>query len=76
MKLLLGWEGLAPGKQAAIALPLLIAFFFFLHKVLFGVTTGLSIVYGVLYGSVLTFALIAATRNEAAKRKRRDDKTP
>jgi uncharacterized membrane protein len=72
MKVLLAWEGLSPGRQAAIALPLLIAFFFFLHKVLFGVTTGLSIVYGVLYGAVLTFALVAATRNERAKRKRRE----
>ena len=73
MKLLIVWERMTPGKQAAIALPLLIAFFFFLHKVLFGVTTGLSIVYGVLYGSVMTFALVAATRNEAAKRKRRGE---
>jgi hypothetical protein len=30
-------------------------------------------VYGVLYGSVMTFALVAATRNEAAKRKRRGE---
>ena len=64
MKLLIVWERMTPGKQAAIALPLLIAF---------GVTTGLSIVYGVLHGSVMTFALVAATRNEAAKRKRRGE---
>jgi uncharacterized membrane protein len=73
MKLLLAWERMPPGRQAAIAMPLLILFFFFLHRVLFGVNTALSAVYGVLYGTVVTFALIAATRNESRKREKRGE---
>jgi hypothetical protein len=73
---LLAWEALNPGVQIAIAFPTLFVVIFLLHLGPLDQPLSRAIVYGVFWGTVATGALVAASRNEARKRVRRDDVPP
>jgi hypothetical protein len=62
--------------QIAVAFPTLFVVIFLLHLGPLNQPLSRAIVYGVFWATVATGALVAATRNEARKRVRRDDKPP
>lgn len=69
-RLLLAWEALPGQKQIAIAFPVLFVLLFLLHITLLNQPFGRSVLYGVFWGVVATYAVVMATRTEAAKRAR------
>ncbi len=71
-RLLRRWEGLRSGVQAAIAIPLAVAFMFLLHVGPFNQPLGRAVSYACFWGILLGGAAVAATRSEAAKRRARD----
>ena len=62
------WEALETRVQAAIALPVLLIFFFFLNLVPFSQPLGSSVLYAVIEGGLFTAFLLLATRAEKARR--------
>ena len=69
-RLLLAWEALPPRSQVLIAFPVLTALLFALHVTLLNQPLGRGLGYGVFWGALATAAVVAATRNEAARRRR------
>jgi hypothetical protein len=69
---LLAWEALSPGPQIAIAFPILFVVIFLLHLGPLNQPLSRAIVYGLFWGVAATGAVVAASRNEARKRVRRD----
>jgi hypothetical protein len=70
-RLLLAWEALPARKQAAIAFPFFFLLAFLVHLGPFAQPLGRALGYGLFYGLLLTGATVAATRNEAERRRQR-----
>ncbi|MGN6379785.1 MAG: hypothetical protein ACTHNU_12590 [Gaiellales bacterium] len=71
MRMLLRWERLEAHTQIVIAFPTLVVVFFLIHLTLFLQPVGRSVFYGFFYAILGTFAVVVASRTEAAKRARR-----
>ena len=70
-RLLLAWEVLPARTQAALAFPVFFLLAFLVHLGPFAQPLGRALGYGLFYGLLLTGATVAATRNEAERRRRR-----
>jgi len=64
------WEELSVVVQIAVVAPICIIGMSLIHIWLFvpNISTGRAIAYGIFWGSMLTFALVGATRAERARR--------
>lgn len=71
-RLLLAWEATEPRIQVAILLPVLVVALFLVHLGPLNQPLGRAITYGVFWGVLATGAIVAATRNEARKRRAGD----
>ena len=70
-KLLLRWEALEGGKQAALALPVLSVVLFFIHLGPLHQPVGRAIGYGIFWAIPATWALVTASQHERRKRAER-----
>lgn len=75
-RLVLWWESLEGGKQAAIALPLLSVVLFFAHLGPLHQPVGRAIGYGIFWAIPATWAVVTASQHERRKRARRDEGDP
>jgi hypothetical protein len=69
---LLAWEALPGQTQAAIAFPVLFLLLFLLHITLFNQPFLRSVLYGIFWSVLGTYAVVMASRTEAAKRGHRN----
>ena len=70
-KLLLRWEALEGGKQAALALPVLSVVLFLIHLGPLHQPVGRAIGYGIFWAIPATWALVSASQHERRKREER-----
>jgi hypothetical protein len=70
-RLLLRWESLEGGKQAAIALPVLSVVLFLIHLGPLHQPLGRAIGYGIFWAIPATWAIVTATQHERRKREQR-----
>lgn len=70
-KLLLRWESLDGGKQAALALPVLAVVLFFVHIGPLHQPVGRAIGYGIFWAIPATWAVVTASQHERKKRQQR-----
>lgn len=63
------WENLPAQAQVLIAFPTLVVALFVVHITLLRQPVGRGLLYGVFWGVLATFAVVIATRTEAAKRR-------
>ena len=69
-KLVLRWEALSPGVQVAIAGPVMLALLWAAHVFLMNQPIWRGLGYAVFWGVFATGAVVAASRNERARRER------
>jgi hypothetical protein len=69
-RLLLRWEALPAQTQIMITFPVLVVLLFFIHIGPLNQPLARGAFYAVFWAVLGTFAVVAATRTEAAKRKR------
>ena len=66
----LWWESRTIGVQIAIAFPILLVAMFAFHRGFFPhLSLALDVTYAIFWGAVLTGLVVAATRNEARRRR-------
>jgi hypothetical protein len=70
-KLLLRWEALEAGKQAALALPVLSFVLFLIHLGPLNQPVGRAIGYGIFWAIPATWAIVTASQHERKKREQR-----
>jgi hypothetical protein len=70
-KLLLRWESLEGGKQAALALPVLSVVLFLIHIGPLHQPVGRAIGYGIFWAIPATWAVVSASQHERRKRQER-----
>lgn len=70
-RLLAWWEGLPLGVQAAVVAPLCVGLLSWLHVAALGQPMGRGIGYGIFWGAIASFAIVASTRMERQKREAR-----
>jgi hypothetical protein len=70
-RLVLAWEALEGGKQAAIAFPVLAVVLFVLHIAFLNQPVGRAIGYGLFWAVPATWAVVRATAHERQKRRDR-----
>jgi hypothetical protein len=70
-KLLLRWEALEGGKQAALALPVLSVVLFLIHIGPLHQPVARAIGYGIFWAIPATWALVTASQHERRKREER-----
>jgi hypothetical protein len=70
-KLLLRWEALEGGKQAALALPVLSVLLFLIHIGPLHQPVGRAIGYGIFWAIPATWAIVTASQHERKKREQR-----
>ena len=70
-KLLLRWESLEGGKQAALALPVLSVVLFLIHLGPLHQPVGRAIGYGIFWAIPATWAIVTASQHERRKRQER-----
>lgn len=75
-RLVLWWESLEGGKQAAIALPVLSVVLFFAHLGPLHQPVGRAIGYGIFWAIPATWAVVTASQHERRKREKRDANEP
>lgn len=74
---LMRWETLPGQVQFMVTLPVAIVLLFFLHVIAFHLSPFRSFFYSLFWGIPASIIVVAASRNEAAKRTRaRDDEPP
>jgi hypothetical protein len=71
-KLLLRWEALEGGHQAALALPVLAFILFLIHIGPLHQPVGRAIGYGIFWAIPATWAVVTASQHERKKREQRD----
>jgi len=75
-RLVVWWESLEGGKQAAIALPVLSVLLFFAHLGPMHQPVGRAIGYGIFWAIPATWAVVTASQHERRKREKRDANDP
>jgi hypothetical protein len=75
-RLVVWWESLEGGKQAAIALPVLSVLLFFAHLGPMHQPVGRAIGYGIFWAIPATWAVVTASQHERRKREKRDADDP
>jgi hypothetical protein len=73
---LVRWETLPGQVQFMVALPVAIVLLFFLHVIAFHLSAFRSFFYSLFWGIPAAVIVVAASRNEAAKRARARDGEP
>ena len=71
-RVVLWWESLEGGKQAALALPVLSVILFFAHIGPLHQPVGRAIGYGIFWAIPCTWAVVTASQHERRKRERRE----
>jgi hypothetical protein len=71
-RLLVAWEGLTARTQVAAAFPVLFVLLLAVHLTVLAQPVGRALAYAVFWAVLATGAVVAATRNEAAARRRRE----
>jgi hypothetical protein len=74
-RLLLRWEALPAQTQIMITFPVLVVVLFFVHIGPLKQPLARGAFYAVFWAILGTFAVVVATRTEAAKRKRTDEES-
>lgn len=62
------WERLRLGVQIAIVAPLAVGLLFVAHLTVLNQPLDRAVLYGIFWGALATFAIVAATRAERSKR--------
>jgi hypothetical protein len=75
-RIVVWWESLEGGKQAAIALPLLSVVLFFAHLGPLHQPVGRAIGYGIFWAIPATWAVVHASQHERRKREKRAANDP
>jgi hypothetical protein len=70
------WETLPGQVQFMVTLPVAIVLLFLLHVIAFHLSPFRSFFYSLFWGIPASVIVVAASRNEALKRARRDDEPP
>lgn len=70
------WETLPGRVQFMITLPVAVVLLFFLHVIAFHLSAFRSFFYALFWGLPFALIVVAASRNEAAKRARARDRRP
>jgi hypothetical protein len=73
---LVRWEAQPGQVQFMVTLPVAIVLLFFFHVIVFHLSAFRSFFYAVFWGIPVTIIVVAASRNEAVKRRSRDGSPP